>query len=59
MKGSNRKPSLTSYDDIFSTEETRQAEIREQIRQVQLSELHPFREHPFRVVDDDKMMEVN
>ena len=58
LKGSGKKPSLTSYDDIFSTEETRQAEIREQIRQVRLSELHPFREHPFRVVDDDRMMET-
>lgn len=58
MKGSGRKPSLTSYDDIFSTEETRQADAHEQIRQVRLSELHPFREHPFRVVDDDRMMET-
>ena len=58
MKGSGRKPSLTSYDDIFSTEEARQAENREQIRQVHLSELHPFKEHPFRVVDDDRMMET-
>lgn len=58
MKGSNRKPSLTSYDDIFSTEETRQTDTREQVRQVRLSELHPFREHPFRVVDDDRMMET-
>ena len=58
MKGSGRKPSLTSYDDIFSTEETRQTDTREQVRQVRLSELHPFREHPFRVVDDDRMMET-
>lgn len=58
MKGSGKKPSLTSYDDIFSTEETRQAENREQIRQVRLSELHPFKEHPFRVVDDDRMEET-
>ena len=58
MKGSGRKPSLTSYDDIFSTEETRQAEAQEQVRQVRLSELHPFKEHPFRVVDDDRMMET-
>lgn len=58
MKGSGRKPSLTSYDDIFSTEETRQMDAREQIRQVQLTELHPFRDHPFRVVDDDRMMET-
>ena len=58
MKGSGKKPSLTSYDDIFSTEETRQADAHEQIRQVRLSELHPFKEHPFRVVDDDRMMET-
>ena len=58
MKGSDRKPSLTSYDDIFSTEETRPAEAQEQVRQVHLSELHPFKEHPFRVVDDDRMMET-
>ena len=58
MKGSGKKPSLTSYDDIFSTEETRQADNHEQIRQVRLSELHPFKEHPFRVVDDDRMMET-
>lgn len=58
MKGSGKKPSLTSYDDIFSTEETRQTEAHGQIRQVHLSELHPFKEHPFRVVDDDRMMET-
>lgn len=58
MKGSGRKPSLISYDDIFSAEETRQMDAREQIRQVQLTELHPFKEHPFRVVDDDRMMET-
>lgn len=58
MKGSGKKPSLTSYDDIFSTEETRQADNHEQIRQVRLSELHPFKEHPFRVLDDDRMEET-
>ena len=58
MKGNDRKPSLVSYDEIFSTGETRQADVREQILQVRLSELHPFREHPFRVVDDDRMMKT-
>ena len=58
MKGSGRNISLTSYDDLFSTEETRQADAREQIQQVPLSELHPFKDHPFRVVDDDHMMET-
>ena len=55
MKGSGRKPSLTSYDDIFSTEASRQ---REQIQRLALSKLHPFKDHPFRVLDDDRMMET-
>lgn len=55
MKGSGRKPSLTSYDDIFSTEASRQ---QEQIQRLALSELHPFKDHPFRVLDDDRMMET-
>ena len=58
MKGSVRNISLTSYDDLFSTEETRQADAREQVLQIPLSELHPFKDHPFRVVDDDRMMET-
>lgn len=58
MKGSGRNISLTSYDDLFSTEETRQADAREQVLQIPLSELHPFKDHPFRVVDDDRMMET-
>lgn len=55
MKSSGRKPSLTSYDDIFSTEAARQ---QEQIQSLALSELHPFKDHPFRVLDDDRMMET-
>lgn len=55
MKSSGRKPSLTSYDDIFSTEASRQ---QEQIQSLALSELHPFKDHPFRVLDDDRMMET-
>ena len=58
MKGSGRNISLTSYDDLFSTEETRQADAREQVLQIPLSELHPFKDHPFRVVDDDRMIET-
>ena len=58
MKGSGRNISLTSYDDLFSTEKTRQADAREQVLQIPLSELHPFKDHPFRVVDDDRMMET-
>lgn len=55
MKSSGRKPSLTSYDEIFSTEASRQ---QEQIQSLALSELHPFKDHPFRVLDDDRMMET-
>ena len=55
MKSSGRKPSLPSYDDIFSTEASRQ---QEQIQRLALSKLHPFKDHPFRVLDDDRMMET-
>lgn len=55
MKSSGRKPSLTSYDEIFSTEASRQ---QEQIQSLVLSELHPFKDHPFRVLDDGRMMET-
>ena len=58
MKNSGRNISLTSYDDLFSTEEIREARAREQIQQIPLSELYPFKDHPFRVVDDDRMMET-
>ena len=44
--------SLTSYDDIFSTEESRQTE---QIQQIPIADLHPFKDHPFKVLDDEAM----
>ena len=44
--------SLTSYDDIFTTEESRQTE---QIQQIPIAELHPFKNHPFKVLDDEAM----
>ena len=47
--------SLNSYDDIFSTEETRQEEQREQVQQISIEELHPFKDHPFKVLDDEAM----
>jgi len=58
LKSSGRNISLTSYDDLFSTEEIREARAREQVQQIPLSELYPFKDHPFRVVDDDRMMET-
>ena len=43
------------YDDIFSTEETRQEEQREQVQQIPIDELYPFKDHPFKVLDDEAM----
>lgn len=57
MKSSGRNINLISYDDIFSTEETRQGG-HEQIQHMLLTDLVPFKDHPFRVLDDDKMMET-
>ena len=50
--------SLKSFDDIFSTEESRQEDKLEHIRQIPISELHAFEGHPFRVVDDEEMQKV-
>ena len=58
MSGSVRKLSLTSYDDIFTTEETRANEQRESVQQIPLTELHPFAHHPFKVQDDERMQET-
>ncbi len=58
MKGSGRKLSLTSYDDIFSTEESRADERREKVTEIPLSQLHPFRNHPFKVLDDERMLDT-
>ena len=52
MPKSGANISLTSYDDIFSTEESRQTE---QIQQISISDLHPFKNHPFKVLDDEAM----
>ena len=48
--------SLSSYDDIFETDESRAENRLEHIRQIPISELVPFKDHPFRVVDDEAMM---
>ena len=47
--------SLKGADDIFSTEESRQEQQREQVQQIPIAELHPFTNHPFKVLDDDSM----
>lgn len=50
--------SLSSYDDIFSTEESRKEAKQERVQEISLSELHPFEGHPFRVVDDEDMVKT-
>lgn len=50
--------SLKSFDDIFSTEESRQTGQQEHVQQIPLAELHEFEGHPFRVVDDEEMQKV-
>ena len=47
--------SLKGADDIFSTEESRQEQQREQVQQIPIAELHPFTSHPFKVLDDESM----
>ena len=58
MKSSAKKIELVSVDDLFSTEEGRQDAKLEKIQEIPLSELHPFRNHPFKVKDDEAMMET-
>ena len=55
MPRKNANISLGSYDDIFSTDQSRADAQREQVQEIPLSELHPFEGHPFRVVDDEEM----
>ena len=47
--------SLKGADDIFSTEESRQEQQREQVQQIPIGELYPFKDHPFKVLDDESM----
>ena len=54
----NRKMELTSYDEIFSTEESRQDTAREKVMEIPLSELYAFRDHPFKVQDDERMLDT-
>lgn len=58
MKGSGKNISLTSYDDIFTSEESRTEAKREKIEEIPLSQLFPFKNHPFKVLDDNRMLEI-
>ena len=51
----NGNLALKGLDDLFSTEEKRQEEQREQVQQIPIDELHPFTNHPFKVLDDEAM----
>lgn len=58
MKSSAKNVKLASVDDLFSTEESRQDSDREKVREIPLSQLHPFKGHPFKVRDDASMMDT-
>ncbi|MCI2035823.1 MAG: ParB/RepB/Spo0J family partition protein [Oscillospiraceae bacterium] len=58
MKSSAKNIKLTSYDDIFQTDEEKQDASREKVEEIPLSELHPFKNHPFQVRDDDSMRDT-
>jgi len=58
MKSSARNIELKSLDDLFSTEESRADAQREKVQEIPLGELHPFRNHPFKVKDDAAMQDT-
>ena len=55
MPKSNANLALKGLDEMFSTEESRQEQKREQVQQIPIKELFPFKEHPFKVLDDEAM----
>ena len=55
MPKSNANLALKGLDEMFSTEESRQEQKREQVQQIPIEELFPFNEHPFKVLDDEAM----
>ena len=55
MPKSNANLALKGLDEMFSTEESRQKQKREQVQQIPIEELFPFKEHPFKVLDDEAM----
>ena len=55
MPKSDLNVALKGLDDLFSTEENRQEEQREQVQQIPIEELFPFKNHPFKVLDDESM----
>ena len=58
MRSSAAKIKLTSVDDLFSSEESRADASRERVVEIPLAEMHPFKNHPFKVLDDEKMLDT-
>ena len=58
MPKKNGNISLSSYDDIFQTDQSREEAQQERVQEIPLSELHPFKGHPFKVLDDDDMQKT-
>jgi ParB family chromosome partitioning protein len=58
LKTKDTKPKLTSYDEIFQTEEERQDQMQEKVMEIPLTELKPFKNHPFKVIDDEAMLDT-
>ncbi|EFR31878.1 ParB/RepB/Spo0J family partition protein [Eremococcus coleocola] len=58
MKKSAKNIKLASVDDLFSTEESRADESREKIIEIPLTELFPFKDHPFKVIDNEAMLDT-
>ncbi|MBQ4347268.1 MAG: ParB/RepB/Spo0J family partition protein [Firmicutes bacterium] len=58
MKPNGKSITLTSYDDIFKDEETRQAERQERVQMIAIDRMDPFPNHPFKIVNDEKMRDT-
>ena len=58
MKSAAKNIQLASYDDLFKTDEERQADAQKRVQSLPLDKLEPFPNHPFKVIDDDKMLET-
>lgn len=58
MKSAAKNIQLASYDDLFKTDEERQADAQERVQSLPLDRLTPFPNHPFKVLDDEKMQET-
>ena len=58
MKSAAKNIQLASYDDLFKTDEERLSDTQERVQSLPLDRLMPFPNHPFKVLDDEKMQET-